>query len=121
MALWKKIALGVVAFVALVIVVALWALIGDAGETYDLTNIGTLFAFALVAIGVLVLRYKDRDRPRPFRVPFVWPVSIGAALLCVFVMVGLPRQAWERFAIWLAIGLALYGLYGWRHSRLRQP
>jgi APA family basic amino acid/polyamine antiporter len=103
------------------IVVALWALIGDAGETYDLTNIGTLFAFALVAIGVLVLRYKDRDRPRPFRVPFVWPVSIGAALLCVFVMVGLPRQAWERFAIWLAIGLALYGLYGWRHSRLRQP
>ena len=51
--------------------VASWALIGDAGETYDLTNIGTLFAFMLVSIGVLVLRYKEPDRPRPFRVPFV--------------------------------------------------
>jgi len=103
------------------IFVALWALVGDAGETYDLTNIGTLFAFTLVAIGVLVLRYKDRDRPRPFRVPFVWPVSLAAAAMCVFVMVGLPRQAWERFAVWLVLGLALYFLYGIRHSRLRPP
>ncbi len=102
------------------IVVALWALIGDAAETYDLTNIGTLFAFALVAIGVLVLRYKDPDRHRPFRVPFVWPISLTATALCVFVMVGLPRQAWERFAIWLALGIALYFLYGVRHSRLRR-
>ena len=51
--------------------VASWALIGDAAETYDLTNIGTLFAFMLVSIGVLVLRYKEPDRPRPFKVPFV--------------------------------------------------
>ena len=51
--------------------VALWSLVGDASETYDLTNIGTLFAFAIVCIGVLVLRYTDPDRPRPFRVPFV--------------------------------------------------
>ena len=62
--------------------VALWALIGDAGETYDLTNIGTLFAFALVCIGVLVLRYTDPDRPRPFRVPFVWPISLLGAARC---------------------------------------
>ena len=102
------------------IFVALWSLIGDAGETYDLTNIGTLFAFALVAIGVLVLRYKDPGRPRPFRVPFVWPVSLIAAALCVFVMVGLPRQAWERFTVWLVLGAALYLLYGIRHSRLRR-
>ena len=100
--------------------VALWALIGDAGETYNLTNIGTLFAFALVAIGVLVLRYKDPNRPRPFRVPFVWPVSLIAAALCVFVMVGLPRETWVRFAVWLVLGLALYFLYGIRHSRLRR-
>ena len=53
-----------------------WALVGDAAETYDLTNIGTLFAFVLVCIGVLVLRYKEPERPRPFRVPFVWPVSL---------------------------------------------
>jgi basic amino acid/polyamine antiporter, APA family len=102
------------------IFVASWALIGDAAETYDLTNIGTLFAFTLVAIGVLVLRYKDPNRPRPFRVPFVWGISLTAAALCVFVMVGLPRQAWERFAIWLGLGLVLYFLYGIRHSRLRR-
>ena len=99
--------------------VASWALIGDAGETYDLTNIGTLFAFALVCAGVLVLRHLDAARPRPFRVPFVWPVTIGGALACVYVMAGLPAQAWARFGIWLAIGLALYFLYGYRNSTLR--
>jgi APA family basic amino acid/polyamine antiporter len=100
--------------------VAGWSLIGDAGETYDLTNIGTLFAFALVCVGVLVLRYKEPHRPRPFRVPFVWPVSLLGAGLCVFVMYGLPRQAWERFLWWLGIGLALYFAYGYRHSTLRR-
>ena len=58
------------------IFVAVWSLFGDAGETYDLTNIGTLFAFILVSVGVLVLRHTDPDRPRPFRVPFVWPVTL---------------------------------------------
>src|SRR6188472_4482892 len=101
------------------IFVALWSLVGDAGETYDLTNIGTLFAFTLVSIGVLVLRYKEPDRPRPFRVPFVWPVSILSAAGCVFIMKGLPHQAWERFGYWLVVGLALYFVYGYRHSRLR--
>ena len=100
--------------------VASWSLIGDAGETYDLTNIGTLFAFALVCIGVLVLRYTQPDRPRPFRVPFVWPVSLGGAAACLFVMKGLPRHAWERFGWWLAIGLVLYFVYGYRNSTLRR-
>jgi basic amino acid/polyamine antiporter, APA family len=100
--------------------VALWSLVGDAGETYDLTNIGTLFAFMLVSIGVLVLRYKDPDRPRPFRVPFVWPVCLLSAAGCVFIMQGLPSVAWRRFGWWLAIGLALYFLYGYQHSKLRQ-
>jgi APA family basic amino acid/polyamine antiporter len=100
------------------VVVALAALIGDAAETYDLTNIGTLFAFALVSIGVLVLRYKEPERPRPFRVPFVWPVSCLGAAGCIFIMQGLPRSAWERFAIWLAIGMLVYFVYGIRHSRL---
>jgi len=100
------------------IFVALWSLIGDAGETYNLTNIGTLFAFVLVSIGVLVLRHTDRDRPRPFRVPFVWVVSLSSALLCLFVMVGLPLETWVRFAVWLIIGLVLYFSYGYRHSRL---
>jgi len=74
--------------------VALWALVGDAAETYDLTNIGTLFAFMLVSIGVLVLRYKEPDRPRPFRVPLVWPVCLLSAAGCVFIMYGLPPTAW---------------------------
>jgi APA family basic amino acid/polyamine antiporter len=99
--------------------VALWSLVGDAGETYDLTNIGTLFAFILVSIGVLVLRYKEPDRPRPFRVPFVWPVSVLSAAGCLFIMYGLPPTAWERFLWWLAIGLVLYFSYGFSHSKLR--
>jgi basic amino acid/polyamine antiporter, APA family len=100
--------------------VGAWALIGDAAETYDLTNIGTLFAFMLVSIGVLVLRYLEPDRPRPFRVPFVWPVAVLSSAGCIFIMRGLPTTAWERFGWWLAIGLLFYLLYGFRNSRLRR-
>jgi APA family basic amino acid/polyamine antiporter len=102
------------------IAVALASLVGDAAETYDLTNIGTLFAFALVCIGVLILRVKEPERPRPFRVPFVWPVAILGAVACAFIMYGLPLQAWRRFGGWLAIGIAIYVAYGYRHSRLKQ-
>ena len=102
------------------IVVAVASLIGDAAETYDLTNIGTLFAFALVSIGVLVLRITEPDRPRPFKVPFVWPVAILSTAACLFIMVGLPKQAWERFFLWLALGILIYVFYGYRHSRLRK-
>jgi APA family basic amino acid/polyamine antiporter len=101
------------------VVVALGSLVMDENEIYDLTNIGTLSAFAIVCLGVLVLRITEPDRPRPFRVPFVWPVAIVGALACLYVMTGLPWHAWERFGIWLAIGLAIYFLYGYRHSRLR--
>jgi APA family basic amino acid/polyamine antiporter len=101
------------------IVVALASLVGDAGETYDLTNIGTLFAFVLVCVGVLVLRYKEPERHRPFRVPLAWPVCLGGAAACIFVMRGLPGTAWVRFGVWLAIGLLLYFTYGFKHSKLR--
>src|SRR4029079_2897685 len=102
------------------IVVALGALVADENEIYDLTNIGTLSAFAIVCIGVLVLRYTEPERPRPFRVPFVWPVAILGASACCYVMAGLPRSAWERFGIWLILGLLLYFLYGYQHSKLPQ-
>lgn len=100
--------------------VALAALVADDAATYDLTNIGTLSAFALVCIGVLVLRIKEPERHRPFRVPFVWPVTLLGAGSCLFVMQGLPAHAWVRFGIWLAIGLVLYFVYGFRHSTLRR-
>ena len=74
-----------------------------------------------MCIGVLVLRYTDPSRPRPFRVPWVWPIAIAGAILCGVVMIGLPGETWKRFGYWLAIGLFLYAFYGYRHSRLRQP
>jgi APA family basic amino acid/polyamine antiporter len=101
------------------IAVAVASAFGDAAETYDLTNIGTLFAFTLVCAGVLVLRHTEPERPRPFKVPLVWPVALLGAAACVFVMKGLPTQAWWRFGWWLGIGLALYFAYGIRHSKLR--
>ncbi|HVT48260.1 MAG TPA: amino acid permease [Vicinamibacterales bacterium] len=100
------------------VVVAGAAAVGDAAETYDLTNIGTLFAFALVCVGVLALRLRDRDRSRPFRVPLVWIVAPAGAAACLFVMAGLPRAAWERFFWWFVVGLLVYAGYGRRRSRL---
>jgi len=101
------------------IAVAVASLVGDAAETYDLTNIGTLFAFALVCTGVLVLRVVEPERPRPFRVPLVWVLAPLGVAACLFIMIGLPGPAWERFGIWLALGAAVYAAYGYRHSRLR--
>lgn len=101
------------------LVVATGALFADENEIYDLTNIGTLSAFAIVCIGVLVLRIKDPDRPRPFRVPFVWPVTLGGAGACVYIMMGLPAHAWVRFGWWMAIGLVLYFVFGYWNSTLR--
>lgn len=101
------------------VVVGVAAMFGDAAETYDLTNIGTLFAFALVCGGVLVLRIRDPHRPRPFRVPGVWIVAPLGVAACVFIMIGLPHQAWVRFFWWLVAGLLIYAVYGFRRSTLR--
>jgi APA family basic amino acid/polyamine antiporter len=101
------------------ILVALGSTILDDDETYDLTNIGTLFAFLVVCLGVLALRIKDPDRPRPFRVPFVWAVAPLGAAGCLYTMYYLPRVAWERFGIWLTLGAALYFAYGRTHSKLK--
>jgi len=105
------------------LVVAFGGLVLDENEIYDLTNIGTLAAFAIVCIGVLVLRYTDPTRERKFRIPGgkpgLWFVTIAGAAACAYTAYGLPTRAWERFAIWMAVGLALYFAYGWRHSKLR--
>jgi APA family basic amino acid/polyamine antiporter len=99
--------------------VAAGALLADENEIYDLTNIGTLSAFAIVCIGVLALRYLEPERHRPFRVKFVWPVTILGAAACIYTMFGLPVRAWERFGIWLVIGMIIYFVYGFRNSTLR--
>ena len=84
----------------------------------QLTNIGTLFAFVLVSIGVLVLRHRDPHRERPFRAPGSPVTEILAVLACGYLMVQLPRVTWIRFVVWLAIGGVIYWGYGRRRSRL---
>jgi APA family basic amino acid/polyamine antiporter len=102
------------------VVVASFAGVANINEVVELTNIGTLFAFVLVAIGILVLRRTDPDRPRPFRTPLVPWVPLSAVASCTYLMIELPRVTWIRFGVWLAVGLLLYFAYGYRHSRLRQ-
>jgi APA family basic amino acid/polyamine antiporter len=86
----------------------------------ELTNIGTLFAFVLVSVGVLALRYAEPERTRPFRTPGSPVVPLLAAAACIYLMFGLPLVTWIRFVVWLAIGGVIYFSYGRRHSVLRQ-
>jgi len=101
------------------IVVGGVAMVSDIGSLADLTNIGTLFAFILVCLGVIVLRRTDAARPRPFRVPMVPVFPIIGVIFCIALMLSLPVLTWIRFVVWLAIGLVIYFLYSVRHSRLR--
>ncbi len=101
------------------IFVAFFAAVANIDEIVQLTNIGTLFAFVLVAIGILILRVREPNRPRKFRVPFVpWTPLLGIGM-CLVLMAGLPVVTWIRFILWLAAGLVIYFLYGIRRSRLR--
>ena len=85
-----------------------------------MVSIGTLFAFSLVCIGVLVLRKTDPDRPRPFRTPFVPVVPILGIVTCVGLMATLPLESCERLVIWMALGVAIYFFYGKKNSVLRK-
>src|SRR6201987_4365638 len=96
------------------------AMLTDIGSLADLTNIGTLFAFVLVCLGVIVLRRTNRERPRPFRVPFVPVFPLLGVVFCFALMLSLPLETWGRFFIWLAIGLSIYFAYSVRHSKLRR-
>ncbi len=96
------------------------AMLTDIGSLADLTNIGTLFAFSLVCIGVVILRRTDPGRRRPFRVPLVPLVPLLGVLMCFALMLSLPILTWIRFFVWLALGLAIYFLYGIRNSRLQR-
>ncbi|MGH9734065.1 MAG: amino acid permease [Candidatus Acidiferrales bacterium] len=100
------------------IVVGVPAGLLDIGTLADLSNIGTLFAFALVAGGVLILRYREPDRPRAFKAPGGLLAPIATILTCLLLMAGLPITNWIRFFGWMVIGLVFYALYGRHHSEL---
>jgi APA family basic amino acid/polyamine antiporter len=88
----------------------------DIGTLADLSNIGTLFAFVLVSLGVLVLRRKQPERRRSFRTPWVPVVPILSIIACIILMASLPLETWARFVVWLIIGLCIYVSYSRRHS-----
>jgi APA family basic amino acid/polyamine antiporter len=100
------------------VVVAFCSSVANINELVELTNIGTLFAFVLVAAGIIFLRYRDPDRPRPFRTPLVPWVPLGAIACCGYLMFELPKVTWVRFFLWMGAGLVIYVLYGFRRSRL---
>jgi APA family basic amino acid/polyamine antiporter len=88
----------------------------DIGDAADLSNIGTLFAFVLVSLGVILLRRRQPDRKRAFRVPFVPWFPLISILLCGGLMTGLTVITWLRFIIWLGLGLCIYIFYSRHHS-----
>jgi APA family basic amino acid/polyamine antiporter len=100
------------------IVVGIPAGLLDIGTLADLSSIGTLFAFVLVSVAVLVLRVKQPERPRGFKVPLVWFCAPVSMLACLGLMMGLPVENWTRLLVWLAIGLVIYFGYSRKHSTL---
>src|SRR5437870_8419255 len=87
-------------------------------EAGSLVSIGTLLAFVIVSIGVLVLRIREPNLPRAFKPPWVWLVAPLGAISALSLMVALPWRTWERLIIWFAVGMVIYFGYGMRHSKL---
>jgi APA family basic amino acid/polyamine antiporter len=103
------------------VLIAILAALVPLSQIVELVNIGTLFAFVLVNIGVLILRRTRPDMPRPYRVPFSPVTPLLGVAFAVYLMTDLPLGTWIRFVIWLAIGVLIYALYGYRNSRIRTP
>jgi len=103
------------------IVVAFFAALFTVREAGSLVSIGTLLAFVIVSIGVLVLRIREPHLPRTFKTPAVWVVAPLGALSALYLMIALPWRTWERLIIWFVIGMVIYFLYGVRRSKLAHP
>jgi APA family basic amino acid/polyamine antiporter len=100
------------------VAVGVCAMFTSIDEMVDLTNIGTLFAFILVCIGILILRQRDPNRPRAFKTPWVPLIPLLGVLSCAYLMTGLPWVTWVRFALWLVLGIVIYMSYGFKRSHL---
>jgi APA family basic amino acid/polyamine antiporter len=106
-----------VATIATGILVAVVGAFANIDEMVDLTNVGTLFAFILVCVGIVILRIREPDRRRPFRVPLgTWVVPSAGIVSCLFLVAHLPSTSWWRFGAWLCVGLVIYAAYGFRRS-----
>ena len=90
------------------------------GMLGELVSIGTLFAFVIVSIGVIVLRRTRPDLERPFKTPLVPALPIASAVVSLALMAALPWSTWERLIVWMALGLVVYFAYGRTHSKLRR-
>src|SRR5881296_3172708 len=101
--------------------VAFFAAILPIRDAGSLVSIGTLLAFVIVSIGVLVLRIREPNLPRAFKTPWVWFVAPAGAISALYLMVSLPWRTWERLIIWFVIGMFVYFFYGVRRSKLAQP
>jgi len=102
----------------LMIFVSLAAAFTPIAQLGNLTSIGTLFAFVLVCLGIIIMRRTDPDLPRPFRTPWVPVLPVLGMLVNFLLMLGLGALTWTAFLVWMAIGLALYFSYSRFHSRL---
>ena len=100
------------------VLVGVCAMFTSIDEMVDLTNIGTLFAFMLVCIGIWILRRREPNRPRAFKTPWVPVIPLLGVIACAYLMLGLPWITWLRFALWLLVGMIVYFFYGFRRSRL---
>jgi APA family basic amino acid/polyamine antiporter len=100
------------------VVVAFFAALLPVKDEGNLCNIGTLLAFVIVSVGVLVLRIREPELPRKFRTPWVWFVAPMGALSSLGLMLTLPMQTWLRLLVWFVIGMVVYFSYGVRRSKL---
>jgi len=103
------------------LVVSFFAAVFTVREAGSLCSIGTLLAFVIVSVGILVLRVREPDLPRKFKAPWVWFVGPMGAISALYLMISLPWSTWLRLVVWFVIGMAVYFSYGVRRSKLAQP
>jgi APA family basic amino acid/polyamine antiporter len=101
-------------------VAAFFAGLFPIGLLGEMVSIGTLFAFVIVSIGIIILRKKEPDVKRGFKTPWVPLVPIAGALICIIQMASLPGDTWMRLIIWMLIGFVIYFSYGRKHSVSRK-